>query len=192
MTDDEAKRSAYEIDTAVSRYQGAWAALQPLLRVVEVARYLLGTGLVVEPTGRNDGVPRFLFCDGEWDDVHDRGLAWCAAFVVYCHSRALHSIPGNRFLLRAVPRLAAKARELGVFTYAVPDIIVDPEPGWTMFCWGRRGSDADTSLIDVHHCGIVESVDGEQVHTIEGNWGNKLSRATRHLNDKVIAGYAKF
>jgi len=187
VTDVEAKRLADEIDDRVIRLQPLLSGLQPRARVLEIARFLLGTCAIVEPTGNNDGVPRFLFMDGEWDEVNGRGLPWCAAFAVYCYCRALHSIPGNKYLLRSCAVILEKAKELGALLPAG----TLPEPGDIVLLYGRRGSDP-LSAAGVHHCGIVESVDAEQVYSIEGNWGNKLAHAKRALSDPAIAGYARF
>lgn len=71
-----------------------------------------------------------------------------------------------------------------------------PKPGdiiW--FNWdGSRSSDCRamygrwngvTNCAD--HIGIVESVDGDVVHTIEGNTSNKVMRVDRKMNDNIIA-----
>lgn len=71
-----------------------------------------------------------------------------------------------------------------------------PQPGdiiW--FNWdGSRSTDCRamygrwngyTNCAD--HIGIVESVDGDIVHTIEGNTSNKVMRLNRTMNDTIIA-----
>ena len=40
-----------------------------------------------------------------------------------------------------------------------------------------------------NHVGIVESVSGGQLHTIEGNTSNKVARRSYYLNDATITGY---
>lgn len=192
MIDIEAKRLAKEIDDAVIRRAPQMSGLPPRARVLEVARYLLGTGKIDEPTGNNDGAPRYLFMDGEWDEVNNRGLAWCAGFVLYCYRSALHEIPGNRWLLRETKALFELAAKTGVLIRTLPDLIAIPNPGDIVFLYGRRGSDRLNDDTGIRHCGIVEAVDGDVVHSIEGNWGNKLSAVARQLNDPSIAGYGRF
>lgn len=192
MTDVEAKREAQEIDAMVIRLQPQLVLLPPRTRVLEIARYLLSTGRVLEPHGNNNGVPRYLFMDGEWDEVRGRGLAWCAGFVLYCYRQALHEIPGNRWLLREVKAMFELAAKTGVLIRTLPDLIATPGPGDIIFLYGRRGSDNLNDDTGIRHCGIVEAVDGDQVHSIEGNWSNKLSVVTRQLNDATIAGYGRF
>ena len=191
MTDDEAKRLAQEIDSRAIRLQPLLSALPPRQRALEIARFLLGTGAIFEPLCKNDGVPRFLFMDGEWDEVNNRGLAWCAGFVVYCYATALHAIQGNKYMLRSCAHIADRAKENDCWRSAS----IVPDCGDIILLWGRRGSDRPELALDtnaIRHCGIVESVDGDQVHSIEGNWGNKLSNVSRALTDSAIAGYAKF
>ena len=201
MTDDEARREAHEIRDAIVRRQSSLSQLLAREQALEQARYLLGTGKIFEPQKRNDGVPRFLFCDEEWDDKNDCGYPWCAAFVVFCFAHTTSPIPGDQRSLWACANILKRARSRNCL---LPGGCL-PEPGDIMLLFGRRGSDP---LNDdgVHHCGIVESVDDGEITTIEGNLGNVLIRypraadpttrraadRPRRVGDPMIAGYARF
>ncbi len=63
-----------------------------------------------------------------------------------------------------------------------------PEPGDLIFLKSRDGSDSGPG----QHVGIVESCDAVTVTSIDGNWGDKVSRVARARSDKNIAGYARW
>ena len=65
----------------------------------------------------------------------------------------------------------AKAR--GGYTLAAGDII--------FFDWGNNGT--------IDHVGIVESVSGGTVNTIEGNSGDKVARRSYSIGSSNIYGY---
>lgn len=57
-----------------------------------------------------------------------------------------------------------------------------PQPGDIIF-YGPTGKE--------EHQGIVESVNGSAVFTIEGNWSDKVSRRQLSLRDPTISGYGR-
>lgn len=57
-----------------------------------------------------------------------------------------------------------------------------PEPGDQIFFYYSGA---------INHTGIVESVEGGAVHTIEGNTSDIVARRTYSLNNGVIAGYGR-
>jgi CHAP domain len=60
-----------------------------------------------------------------------------------------------------------------------------PEPGAIVFFSWNGGK----SIGDIEHVGIVESVHGRTLHTIEANHNNHLGRATRDVSQVVGYGY---
>jgi CHAP domain len=60
-----------------------------------------------------------------------------------------------------------------------------PEPGAIVFFSWNGGK----SIGDIEHVGIVESVNGHTLHTIEANHNNHLGRATRDVSQVVGYGY---
>ena len=60
-----------------------------------------------------------------------------------------------------------------------------PEPGAIVFFSWNGGK----SIGDIEHVGIVESVQGHTLHTIEANHNNHLGRATRDVSQVVGYGY---
>jgi CHAP domain-containing protein len=60
-----------------------------------------------------------------------------------------------------------------------------PEPGAIVFFSWNGGKSID----DIEHVGIVESVQGHTLHTIEANHNDHLGRATRDVSQAVGYGY---
>jgi CHAP domain len=60
-----------------------------------------------------------------------------------------------------------------------------PEPGAIVFFSWSGGK----SIGDIEHVGLVESVDGSTLHTIEANHNNGLSRVSRSVSQVVGYGY---
>ena len=83
------------------------------------------------------------------------GAAWCAAFVSWVYGKAGISTPGLPGLW--VPSVLAAQRAAGL-------AVADPQPGDLIY-FDPDGNGAP------NHIGIVESVSGGSVHTIEGNSG---------------------
>lgn len=139
---------------------------------------------VREATGENDGVPATRYMDG------DR-LPWCAAFVLFCLNQAGYKPPINRWLSRNVNFFESSMKDLGY--WMGPAVI--PEAGDLFFMAGRDGSDSGPG----RHMGLVERVDllGGKLHTIEGNYENRVARVVRTLQradlrrPRSITGYAR-
>lgn len=123
-----------------------------------------------------------------------QGLPWCATFVHAVYGQALGAEearallgrphPGTRVLER---RLRRSVRWRGREYISSPGDIILLSPGRD----GRVG-----------HCGIVETVDGQIVTSIDGNTvdpdgrfppelGGTVARRTREMNDPVIVGYGE-
>lgn len=149
---------------------------------------------VKEATGKNDGVPAERYMDG------DR-LAWCAGFVLYCFKQAGYPVPLNRWLARNVGNFESGMKDLGY--WRPPNMV--PMPGDIFFLGSRDGSDDPvlnqllTSSGPGRHMGFVERVDLKKrvIHTIEGNYGNRVARAIRTMErvsasgrGRNITGYA--
>lgn len=107
---------------------------------------------------------------GAWYGAN--GCAWCHIFVSYCANKA--DVPTS-----VVPKTAScdagmrwfKSRNLfkarGSYTPSRGDIV----------------------YFGTSHAGIVESVSGNTVHTIEGNSSNKVARRSYPLSNSRITGY---
>lgn len=108
-------------------------------------------------------------------------VEWCATFVSYVADQAGLIADGK------VPKHASCAQGVAWFSergkYQARVNGYTPQPGDIIyFDWAGGGTGGN-------HVGIVESVEGNTVHTIEGNSGDAVRRRTYSLTDSVISGY---
>ena len=149
-----------------------------MLTTLDVALSQVG---VKEETGQNDGVPAQRYARGD-------KVAWCAAFVLWCNERSDDvKIAGDlkeHYAMRSVTqmdlRLTARGWMLGKGQR--------PQPGDVIFFGNRGRSDVG---VTGRHVGLVERVDGDHVHTVEGNYSNQVAKVRHRLDDKRITGFAR-
>jgi cell wall-associated NlpC family hydrolase len=106
-------------------------------------------------------------------------VEWCATFVSWCANEVGYIDAG------IIPKFAACEsqgivwfRERGL--WQEPDYV--PAPGDIIFFdWEGDGTS--------DHVGIVEYVEGEVVHTVEGNTSNSVARRSYRLDSGSICGY---
>jgi len=153
------------------------------LLALAVAVESLGRG---EEGGNNSGPFVETLHRLQWDGDDDDDGAWCAAFVSWCfeqaYERASGIVPPMPFARSGgAKRLYRNIGNAGSFP-------AKPAPG-DVVCWdrGKRGS-------WMGHVGFVERVEGEVIHTIEGNVGAFPSTVRRMVHDtshRPPVGYAR-
>jgi surface antigen len=117
---------------------------------------------------------------GKTGSYADGGF-WCARFVSYVAEQT--HVEG--FEQSDSPaRLYAVAKEQGRLTDT-------PQPGYLVFI-DLTGQNFANQYVS--HVGIVESVDGATVHTIEGNADDSgvVTRQTRQVGDGYVVGFVPF
>ena len=103
---------------------------------------------------------------------------WCAMFASFCLRYA--DVPDSSFPIEAsCPRWIQKLADRKLYADAGS---YTPKTGDLVFFDYEQDGTSD-------HVGIVESVDGSTLHTIEGNSGNQVKRNTYALSDSDIQGY---
>ena len=105
-------------------------------------------------------------------------VEWCACFVSWCADQSGYIqsgvIPKFSLCSDGVRWFESKGRfRDGSYTPVAGDII--------FFDWGNNGT--------IDHVGIVESVSGGTVNTIEGNSGDKVARRSYSIGSSNIYGY---
>ncbi len=111
--------------------------------------------------------------------------SWCDCFVSFLFIKldATNLIGGTEC---GVERHVKLFQERGIWN---EDGNVLPDPGdIIVFDWDSS-SQPTNGFSD--HIGIVESVEGDIIHTIEGNSGGMVSRRTYHKGEACIRGYAQ-
>ena len=105
-------------------------------------------------------------------------VEWCACFVSWCADQSGYIqsgvIPKFSLCSDGVKWFESKGRFRDAsYTPAAGDII--------FFDWGNNGT--------IDHVGIVESVSGGTINTIEGNSGDKVARRSYSIGSSNIYGY---
>ena len=121
----------------------------------------------------NSGGQKFWSWDG-----FDSRVEWCACFVSWCADQSGYiqsgAIPKFSLCSDGVRWFESKGRFRDAsYTPAAGDIV--------FFDWGNNGT--------IDHVGIVESVSGGTVNTIEGNSGDKVARRSYSIGSSNIYGY---
>jgi hypothetical protein len=169
--------TAAEIRLAVQRMSLlTWPKQAPRVSVVSIAEFLLKQN-IEEASNKNDGIPQYLFGDGE-------ALPWCASFVDFCYKMAGYPLPGNHFSNRSVKNLLHEVMEVNCFSRSTCDL------GDIVFFTGRMNSDPlDTS--GIHHCGVCSDNTLNAITVIEGNCGNTIRKNVYARNNKAIYGFGR-
>ena len=124
----------------------------------------------------NDGPPSVLFMRGD-------KLPWCAGLVLTCLEFA-----GVKNLQYWTSRNVQAFEDHSKATDHWFEPNQHPCPGDVIFFRERGLSDAGTG----RHCGMVERMELGEIHTIEGNVGDKMARMRYSLTDSRITGYARW
>jgi hypothetical protein len=164
--------------TALLSSRAASESLNPQKQLAAIAATYIGT----KETGNNRaGEDAKLLEIFKADDLvingKTDGYPWCASFVSLCVQKlCIHS---SYFSSLNAPRepsvwrfLAVWAKNNGCTIFSSSSAILSPKPG-------------DIVVFTFSHIGIVESVSGNKVVTIEGNTNNAGSREGQEVARKV-------
>ena len=114
-----------------------------------------------------------------------QGYDWCDVFVDWCFLTTFGKETGMRLLCQAYKGCGAGCKYSMQYYQQEGQFHTDPQPGDQIF-FGTGTS--------VYHTGIVESVSGGKVTTIEGNTGpdcTTVQRCVYSLGYKNIRGYGR-
>lgn len=126
-----------------------------------------------------------------WFNGHKQGSSWCSVFVSWCFWQAFGMRGRNMLFHDLKDNCAAGCGYARKYFNKRGFLSDNPEPGDQIFFWS---SDKST----VSHTGLVASVDGGRVYTIEGNTsdgtsvvanGGAVCAKSYPLNYARIAGY---
>lgn len=134
-------------------------------RIIEIAAAEIG---VQEATGNNDGerVEAYLAYTGL-----GKGHAWCAAFISWCYEQAGLTEPRNPWSPALFPNARTYCRNgacRGLKTSTI-------KPADIFGIYSHSGK-------RINHVGLVRSVEGKYLLTIEGNVEDRVLSKRRHLS----------
>ncbi len=141
-------------------------------KIVAVAEAELAFNVHEQPDGSN--------CLPSVNNKYMGGIcqSWCANFVSWVYMTAGVSFTGGEsggWRLPGVPGLESWFKANANFYQNLPTATA-PQPG-DVVIFSNSGSNADTSG-NLDHAGIVETVSGTTITTIEGNASNSVKRNT--------------
>lgn len=140
-------------------------------------------GVSEAPPGSNDGPPMVYALEGETP------APWCGRFVRAAFIACARPLPGNRW---KIPEVAELQRALVGAGAWIP--VEEVREGRTVnrgdliLLHGRGGSDAGRG----NHVGIVERMDGDDVVSVDGNWGDRVARVRRPLGSALLWGFGRW
>lgn len=121
------------------------------------------------------------------------GYAWCQAFVYWCYQQAAQQLSQNNPVVKTAGVLDCWNRTAVQFKIPQAEAIKHPKlilPGYQIMFNHGKGKG---------HTGVVERVEGQIVHTIEGNSnsdgsreGYAVVRQKRRIDNKLLAGFIKY
>ena len=147
-------------------------------------------GQAEQPKGSNSGpmVDEYLREVGL-----NPGFAWCQAFVYWCYHQAAKQLLKTNPVVKTASvhscwnNTTADKKISKTTALSQPSLL---QPGYQFIL--SFGTNAG-------HTGIIESLEGNTIHTIEGNSntdgsceGYEVVRHKRNLNDKALLGFIKY
>ena len=122
-----------------------------------------------------------LYEAGYYQSKNKNGYDWCCVFVDWL----IYRIAGNMADALIVKPTNDYGAGVGWAYRAYNDkgmIVSTPLPGDQIFYANSSG---------FTHTGLVVSVESDTIHTIEGNWNNRVSERTISRSDKSIKGFGR-
>ena len=111
------------------------------------------------------------------------GFAWCDVFVDWCFVTAFGLKTGQQMLCQPDYSAGAGCLYSAQYYQQAGRFSQSPEPGDQIFFTYQAG--------EVSHTGIVESVTGSTVTTIEGNTSDSVARKSYPIGSGNIYGYGR-
>jgi len=112
-----------------------------------------------------------------------QGFAWCDVFYDWLFKTCFGADLAMRMLCQPQNSAGAGCSYSAQYYKAAGRWTRDPQPGDQIFFFDDSGQ--------INHTGIVESVDGNTVTTIEGNSSDRVARRQYDINSGYIAGYGR-
>lgn len=112
-----------------------------------------------------------------------QGFAWCDVFYDWLFKTCFGASLAMRMLCQPQNSAGAGCSYSAQYYKAAGRWTRDPQPGDQIFFFDDSGQ--------INHTGIVESVNGNTVTTIEGNSSDRVARRQYDINSGYIAGYGR-
>lgn len=133
--------------------------------------------------GNHTKYARDLRNAGYYSGVDKCGLGWCDVFVDWCFYTLCDNDPdeAQRMICQTGPYGAVCTYSAQYYKNAGRYYTSNPLPGDQVFFGSTT----------INHTGIVESVNGNTITTIEGNTSDRVARRTYNLSNTYIKGFGR-
>lgn len=147
-------------------------------KVLNVARSNIG----YHETGNN--ITKFAAerWDNEFYGWELTGQPWCDVFADYCYCQPFGIQLGAAITYQRVGGGSALCSASAQYYKNNGAWYTTPQPGDQVFFYVSGG---------INHTGIVETVNGSQFTTIEGNTSDMVARRTYYINGSTVAGFGR-
>ena len=151
---------------------------QAIERVLNVARSNIGY--------HENGNNITKFAQDRWDNEFYgwelTGQPWCDVFADYCYCQPFGITLGAAITYQRVGSGSALCSASAQYYKNNGAWYTVPQPGDQAFFYISGG---------INHTGIVETVNGSQFTTIEGNTSDMVARRTYYINSSTVAGFGR-
>lgn len=120
--------------------------------------------------------------DNEFYGWELQGQPWCDVFADYCYCQPFGIQLGAAITYQRVGSGSALCSASAQYYKNNGAWYTTPQPGDQVFFYVGGG---------INHTGIVESVNGSQFTTIEGNTSDMVARRTYYINGGSVAGFGR-
>ena len=134
-------------------------------------------------TGNYTKYGRDLDSDPKFYNGKKNGFAWCDQFVDWLFWTCFGSELAMKMLCQPQKSAGAGCLYSAQYYQAAKRWTKDPQPGDQVFFYDNEGN--------INHTGIVESVNGSAVTTIEGNSNDRVMRRQHNMEEGYIAGFGR-
>lgn len=120
--------------------------------------------------------------DNEFYGWELTGQPWCDVFADYCYCQTFGIQLGAAITYQRVGGGSALCSASAQYYKNNGAWYTTPQPGDQVFFYVGGG---------INHTGIVETVNGSQFTTIEGNTSDMVARRTYYINSSTVAGFGR-
>lgn len=161
-------------------------------KVLTLARSELGyrekmSGVGLDSKDANAGTGNWTKYARDLDELRvfyngkKQGAAWCDVFVDWLFMKCFGADTAMKMLCQPKNSAGAGCKYSKQYYQAAGRFVREPQICAQVFFYDDTG--------EINHTGIVESINGGQIVTIEGNTLDRVARQTYSINDGTIVGY---
>lgn len=183
------KVNEFTSNTAASQSNTREAPIRKVLALAaaQVDYHEKASNAGLDDKAANNGTGNFTKYARDLDEIPSfyngkkQGAAWCDMFYDWLFVKCFGADVAMKMLCQPQNSAGAGCKYSKQYYQAAGRFVRDPQIGAQIFFYDAAGQ--------INHTGLVESINGGQITTIEGNTMDRVARQTYSINDGTIAGY---